>query len=422
MKARENALIILNKIENEGLYANLELKSGLVCEEKDKPLAVELIYGVLRYKINLDYVISLYSKLKPGKISLPVKNILRLSAYQILYLDKIPDSAACNEGVKLARKFSNKGAVSFVNAILRKISLLNLAEITYPSDSKEYLKFKYSFPNDIVEVFIRDYGIERTEELLSALNENKGVCVRPNLLKITFGEFEDRIKEKGIEYKVLENKAFLIKKAVNALSELMDEGFCSIQDRASMMTVELLNPQKGERVLDVCAAPGGKSCYMAELTADKAEIISCDLHKHRVTLIEKNALRLGITSIKAIQSDGTATVKEFRGAFDKILVDAPCSGLGVITKKPDIKWSDKNFNELSRIQYKILQNVSEYLKIGGKLVYSTCTVNKQENEEIVRQFIDNNKNFKVSSEGIQLFPCEEHDGFFMCCIERINNG
>ncbi len=422
MKARENALIVLNKIEKDNLYANLELKNGLICEEKDKPLAVEIIYGVLRYKLNLDYVISLYSKIKPNKISLSVRNILRLSVYQLLYLDKIPESAVCNEAVKLTRKYSHRGAASFVNALLRKISLLDRCEIDYPKEQKEYLKIRYSFPDDIIDIFIKDYGFEKTEELLCSLNKNKGICVRPNLLKLSFGELKTLLDEKKVNYRVVDEKAFIINKSSKTIQEYFDKGLCTIQDRASMKTVELLNPLEGDSILDVCAAPGGKSCYMAELSGDNINVVSCDLHKHRVDLIRKTTERLGIKSINAIVSDGTVFNRSFKDKFNKILVDAPCSGLGVISKKPDIKWSDKNYEELHNIQYKILDNVSEYLTIGGKLVYSTCTINKRENEDVVERFITNHDDYKVVSEPLQLFPCEDYDGFFMCCFERVRDG
>ena len=422
MKARENALIILNKIEKESLYANLELKNSLICEEKDKTLAVEIIYGVLRYKLNLDYVISQYSKLKFSKLSLTVKNILRLSLYQILYLDRIPKSAACNEGVKLTRKYSHKGSVSFVNAILRKVSDIDKNEISYPTDRKEYLKYKYSFPENITEIFIRDYGVDKTEELLTQLNVNKGVCIRPNLTKISFSELAEILDENEILYKTVEGKAFIIHKRNKIIDEFFAEGLCSIQDRASMKVVELLNPQKGDKILDVCAAPGGKSCYIAEMTGDECKIVSCDIHKHRVELIKKNAQRLSLKSINAIVLDGTESNRSFFGQFDKILLDAPCSGLGVIAKKPDIKWSGKDYDCLNEIQRKIIDNVSFYLKPGGVLVYSTCTINKTENEDIINGFLNNHKDFRLVGNCVQLMPCEEYDGFFMCCLERINNG
>ena len=245
---------------------------------------------------------------------------------------------------------------------------------------------------------------------------NKGVCIRPNLLKTTTEDFE-KLMEK-YEYEKGE-ECYYMKGFSVTDNDLYDRGIYTVQDRASRMCAELLAPEKGEKVLDPCAAPGGKSCYMAQLMENKGEIISCDIHEHRCELIEKNALRLGVDIIKAKVNDASTENEAFKSAFDKVLVDVPCSGLGVIAKKPDIKWSEKDFDSLTSLQYNILEKSSMYVKKGGKLVYSTCTINKDENEHIVEKFLENNKGFVKVSEYIQLMPGFKTDGFFMCRLERI---
>ncbi len=408
MNARETALVLLNEIEEKDSYANLSLKKGLnKADANEKALATELVYGVIRYKMTLDFIRRKFSKIREEKISLSVKNILRLGIYQIFYTEKIPVSAACNESVKLAHKYSNKGAASFVNGVLRNISR-NKDNFSFPEGIKEKLMYKYSFPEDITNIVIRDYG-ESAEQIFSNLNSQKCACIRPNLLKITSEEFEksilkDRCVKDGTCYYV---------KSVSDYMEYIEKGLVFIQDRASMMCVETLLPAAGENVLDLCAAPGGKSIYMAQLMGNDGKIVSCDLHSHRVELIKKNARRAGVTTITASLNDGTKVNPDFINKFDKILVDAPCSGFGVISGKPDIKWTKRNLTELTCVQQKILENALMYLNENGVLVYSTCTINKDENERLVKRI----KGIKVIEEK-QLLPDDKHDGFYIAKVVK----
>lgn len=415
MKARENALIILNKYAEKGVYANLELKKMLKGDERENAFATELVYGVIRYMLRLDYVINRFSKIKKDRISLSVRNILRISAYQLLFLDKVPVSAICNEGTNLAKKYSNAGGASFVNGLLRTLSR-EKDKIVYPNAQLDNLIYYYSFPSDIAKIFLRDYGYNNAKTILSELNKNKGICVRPNLLKISADEFEELFKDS--EFEKGEGCYYFKSLLVNKSKEF-DEGLYTVQDRASMMCVELLAPKPDDKILDLCSAPGGKACYMAELMENKGSILACDIHPHRTELIEKNAKRLGVDIIETMVNDAETENQSFVESFDKVLIDAPCSGLGVIAKKPDIKWSEKNFDSLTKVQYNILVNGSRYVKKGGCIVYSTCTINKDENENIIAKFLEENKNFVKASEEIQLMPCKETDGFFMCRLERI---
>ena len=414
MNARQTALVILNEIEQKNAYANLSLKKMLdKADCGEKALATELVYGVLRYKLNLDYIRNRFSKIKENKISDSVKNILRLGIYQIMYLDRIPDSAACNESVKLVYKYSHKGSVGFVNALLRNV-VRNKDNIEYPEGLKEKFMYKYSYPSDIVDIVIRDYG-EGAEDILKTLNKNKPLCIRPNRLKISFADFEKYLSQ--TEYTKGENCYYVKNLSIDGFKEF-EEGLFSVQDRASMMCAELLKPVPDDKVLDLCAAPGGKSCYMAELMENRGEVVSCDIHSHRTKLIENTSDRLGIKIISVKQNDGLILNEEFLNKFDKVLVDVPCSGLGVISGKPDIKWAERDFDSLLDVQEKILRNALRYVKKDGFLVYSTCTINKDENERIVNKVLENNENF-VCEESKQLIPCEEYDGFYMCRIKRI---
>lgn len=413
MNARQTALLILNEIEQKKTYANLSIKKMLdMADAGEKALATELVYGVLRYKLNLDYIRNSFSKIKENKISLSVKNILRMGIYQIIYLSKIPDSAACNESVKLVYKYSHKGAVGFVNAVLRNV-VRNKENISYPKDFKEMLMYKYSYPEDITEIVVRDYG-ENAESILKALNKNKKMCIRPNLLKISDEEFEKFME--NYDYAKGDGCYYVKNMSVDGLCEF-EKGLFSVQDRASMMCAELLNPARNDKVLDLCAAPGGKSSYMAELMGNEGEIISCDLHSHRTELIDNTAKRLGIKIITSKENDALLINDEFIDAFDKVLVDVPCSGLGVISSKPDIKWAERDFESLLSVQEKILENALLYVKKGGVLVYSTCTINKDENERLLKKVVENNENFAIEK-SVQLIPCDETDGFYMCRIKR----
>lgn len=414
MKAREIALNILNKYEKDKNYINLELKTALNSVEKlEKALATELIYGVIRYKVNLDYVRNLFSKLKENKLSDSVKNIIRLGIYQIMFLDKVPDSAACNESVKLAYKYANKGAVGFINAVLRKVAK-EKTNISYPDNPKDFLVTKYSFPEDIVNVFIRDFGVEKAESVLAASNVNKGVTLRPNLLKISKEKFCEMLKNAGADF-IEDENVFVVRNFSHISLAGFDEGLFTVQDKASVAAAMLLNPTPGEFVLDMCAAPGGKSCCMAQIMGNAGKIVACDLHEHRTQLIAKTAQRLGVNIIETKVNDGEIFNNEFVGKFDKILVDAPCSGLGVISKKPDIKWAEHDFESLSNLQYNILRNAIRYLKLGGVIVYSTCTLNSVENYKVVDRVLKEFPGLKKESEKL-LLPCDVNDGFYMCRI------
>lgn len=409
MNSRENALLILNKAEEDKIFINLALKNFLKCDNKrDKAFATELVYGVTRYKITLDYIIDKFCTLK----NIKVRNILRTGAYQILYMDKVPVVSACDESVKLAKKYAKEYA-GLVNAVIRKLS----EKTVVLPDS---LSLKYSFPQNITDVIERTAGKDKTEEILINLNKNKGLSARVNNLKSNEEEFLNLLKEKEIEY-IKTDLCFNLKKSGNELDDAFDRGVFTWQGEESAKTVKLLSPEKGERILDICSAPGGKSCFMAELMENDGEIISCDLYEHRTKLIENTANRLGVHIINTKVNDGSV-YNESLGVFDRVLADVPCSGLGVIAKKPDIKYANQDFDALADLQYKILKNAVKYVKKGGVVVYSTCTINKTENENVVKRLLNENKSVVLDSEFITVLPGEFSDGFFMCRLRKINDG
>lgn len=401
MKAREAAVRVLQQIENNNEFASLALKKSLsyyLNDTKEKNLTTELVYGVLRYKMLLDYIRDCYSKIPANKMDEEIILILRISIYQIIFCDKIPDSAACNEGANLAKIFKKSSATGFVNGILRTISK-NKNLIEYPVDNVRKLGILTSFPKSILNVFINDYGFDKAKEIAEQSNITKPLSYRINYLKAP--------------------KDFIVADSVKAPEheQVFKDGFITVQDKGSVSAVDALSPNPDEQILDLCAAPGGKTCYISEKMNNTGKITACDIYEHRIELINNTAKRLGAENIITVLNDATKYNEEWEQKFDRVLTDVPCSGLGVISGKPDIKWRKQNYEELCDIQLKILLNGMKYVKKGGILVYSTCTVHKAENEEIVKKALTINNEFDVLEQK-QLFPCSENDGFFICKMKK----
>lgn len=442
MNAREVSLKILLEYEKAEAYSNLLLDSELKKVELsalDKAFVTKLVYGIITYNRTLDYIISKLSKVKIKKISKPIINILRIGLYQIYYLDKIPDSAVVNESVKLAKKYGHQASANFVNALLRSASKkLKDDFFVEIKDEKERLATYYSYPNWIIDLYLNQYGLDRTREILKANEEELIDCIRVNTLKITKDELLDKLKDFNVKEGRTEDIIYTkdIKRLLS--SNYFKEGLFTVQDEAPSLVGHIINPQEGEMILDICAAPGGKTTHLAQLSNDKAKITAFELHEHRCKLIENLCERLGIKSIKVEQRDATVFDESLVEKFDRIVADVPCSGLGVIRRKPDIKWNTKeeDIDELVQIQYKILVNASKYLKKGGTLVYSTCTNNKKENDDIVNKFLAENKEFKIAkidnisedfmtdvyNDGmLELSPDRNNcDGFFICKLTKMN--
>ena len=429
MNARESAFLSLQKHENSGAYSNIELayaieRGGL--EGAEKALYTALFYGVIERKLTLDYYISLLSDRKD--IDPNVRIILRLGLYQLLYMTKIPESAAVNESVKLARRFyARKNSENFINAVLRSF-LRRRKTLRLPDEKKEpvrRLSVEYSVPEWICRLWIESYGKEKAVRILQTVNNRPSLTLTVNTLKTSPVEFCEALNLEGIkaELSPVSRYSVLLDGAVPISALAPFEGRFFVQDEASALCVAAMGAKAGDRVLDACACPGGKSFGMAMSMNNEGSIRSLDLHKNKLSLIETGAEKLGITIIETGVQNASAHNPEMP-VFDKILCDVPCSGLGVIAKKPDIRYkSEEDIVRLPVLQAKILETNASYLKVGGTLVYSTCTINPSENRKIVEGFLATHPEFSlcpftagaiVCDGMLEILPYEYNtDGFFI---------
>ena len=415
--AREIAMKVIYDVEFNGAYSNMALKKALKTDmpKQDKAFISNLVYGVTDRKLTLDYVIGKFSKIKLKKISKYILIILRMGIYQIMFMDKVPTSAAVNESVKLARRYGHGASAGFVNGLLRNVSK---TEIEYPSDKTEYLSVKYSFPMWLCEKWIDEFGYDFTEKLIESFGMEKRLNIRPNRLKITADELCKKFNDNGINAEVY--GGYIVSDGFDISADsLYNDGYYTIQDSAAMQTAKVLAPCEGDTVIDMCAAPGGKTTHIAELMNNRGKIYAFDVHEHKIELIKKNAERLGITIIEPKLSDGCKIDESMINTADKILCDVPCSGLGIIGRKPEIKWNRAEDNDLPKIQRQILYNASKYLKINGEIVYSTCTIEKEENEAVTDSFTADNENFEKVFEKTFYPHIDNTDGFYICKMKRI---
>lgn len=425
-KAREIALKALYKIERERAYSNIVLDEIInnnrkILEERDIGLISEIVYGVTTWKLTIDEIIKKYSNIKLKKISIWIINILRMGIYQIIFLEKIPKSAAVNEGVNLAKRYGHKSSSNFVNAILRKVEKEDYKELFNISNDIERISKTTSMPEWIVKKLLKNNKTEKVQLICEALNKKPQTTIRINTLKVRKEELKKKLEERNIEFKETEQKDFinLIKVKNIERLDLFQNGYFTIQDESAGLTSIILNPKEGQQVLDACSAPGGKTTHLAQIMNNKGEIVAWDIYEHRLNLVKQNAKRLGIDIIEVKQQNATEIKNEYIGKFDKILLDVPCLGIGVIKRKPDIKWQRKpeDVEEISKIQLHILETCSKYLKEAGELVYSTCSILEEENDNIIEKFLAKNKEFKVI-EKYNIYPDENKDGFFICKILR----
>ncbi len=415
---RKTAVKALLKINNEASYSNITLNAlfgDTDISGSDKALATALVYGVLERKITLDYVLSRFIKTSLNKVSAFSLEVLRVALYQIMFMDKIPQSAAVNEAVKLIKSSKESRNSGFVNAVLRNI--LRAENLLPTGDSLEDLSVIYSCPKEIIEGFVNDYGLENAIKLLKSSLEPAPVTLRINTLKTDIDTFKSKL---SADYRECDAYgAVILKHGLDvAQNPLYKEGLFFVQDLASQKAVSILEPKPYERMLDMCAAPGGKSFSSAILMENKGEIISCDLYEHKCLLIQKSAERLGLDIVKPRVCDATVYNAEL-GKFDCILCDVLCSGLGIIRRKPEIKYKNFNeFNNLPEIQFKILNNAKNYLKKGGRILYSTCTLRKAENEDVVSKFLSENADFSLKFSHTFMPHTDGTDGFFCALLVR----
>lgn len=442
--AREQALIIITDVFKKNAYSNLLLKNlGRKFSPLDQAFITELVYGTIKWKLRIDNAINHISNKKIDDISLYALNILRMGIYQIDFMNKVPEFASVNESVKLAKKYENEGAAKFVNAVLRNY-LRKHDSVVLPDkrrDCVKYLSVAYSFPEWIVKKLTEEYGMEFTEEFLKCSNDVPSLTARVNTLKTNKENIFKSLADDGID--VLDAKymkdAFTFKNPSNigGLRQYKD-GLFTIQDESSMLAVKILSPRSGEFIMDVCSAPGTKSTYMAELMDNKGTVISGDIAYNKLGLIDKDAKRLGINIIKTICNDASGVNSRYAGKADRVLVDAPCSGFGIMNKKPEIRWNRtmKDIESIERAQSLILSASSKYVKPKGILVYSTCTVLKSENIDIIDNFLKSNSNFCMEdisydvpqkllkpscrSGYINIYPNTDGiDGFFIAKLRRM---
>lgn len=435
MNVRECALKMLLDYEENEKYINLSLNSrslGTLSRDERAQLT-SLLYTTVEHKITYDYLIGVFAARSVDKLSSHTKNILRLGLCQILHIDSIPDFAAVNESVRLTK---NKGERALVNAVLRRASD-EKDKLPFPDKSRNaarYYSIVYSLPIATVRHFISLLGEDEAVKLFISFNEKGGTTLTVNTVRTTPDELIKMLEKEGIVATRARFSPISVKICGSfdpRRSQAFSDGFMHVQDEASAISALTLSPMAGDTVIDVCSAPGGKSMTMAALSMDGAKIYSYDLHESKLSLIEDSAKRLGFSSVAVAQRDATEPDPKLFGKADKVLCDVPCSGLGVVSKKPDLRYKDIAIasGELPPLQYKILEASANYLKSGGTLVYSTCTLNKAENEDVVGAFLSSNPEFYAedfsigelsSTDGmLTLYPhVHTTDGFFVAKLRK----
>lgn len=425
---REKALQIINDVLYKGAFLeeSLEILKKSNIDERDYNFIKEITTGVIRNRTYLDYVVKINSRVKIKRIHKIILSILEMAIYQMYFLDKVPDYSIVDESVNLAKIYGNRGSISFTNGILRSISKKDAPQVKI-EDSIDNLSTFYSHPKFYTEYFYNNYGEEFTKKLLKANNEMPPFTIRVNTLKTSKSDLMTNLKELGFEIEeiVYDNALNILNPKGIIDTKYFDEGHFYVQDLGSILVASFLNPRENSSLLDLCAAPGGKTTHLAELMNNTGEIIACDKSQSKIRLIQENAKRLGAKNIETRVNDARVLNKDFIDKFDYVLVDAPCSGTGLYRKKPDIKWNKdlEDIKSLAEIQLEILDKAKDYVKDGGELLYSTCSLSKIENEDVVNKFLENNKNFKIKKlrnrEVLKLFPSTDgSDGFSISLMEK----
>ena len=415
------AVKVLNRIDRTDAYLDKLLDHELRNSElngHDKALLFELVHGVLRWLNRIDWILNGFYKGAFSKSIPNVKNALRVALYQIIFLDKIPDYAAVNEAVEFIKKLQGQKPADQANAVLRNI-IRNKDDIRFPDPDEDlvgYFSTYYSHPAWLVKRWLNQFGKDETEKLLIANNEKPTLILRVNTSKVSVEEFKELLNSVDLKYnegKFLNN--FIRLKTLTNITgwEYFEKGYFSIQDESTGFPGILLDVKPGQRVLDLCAAPGGKTAYLSNLMNNTGEIVALDRYDSRLKILNKNLIRLGVTNVKLVEANA---LNYQDGEFDRVLLDAPCSGLGTISKKPDIKWKrDLNdIRNLTKIQYELLKKAASMVKVGGSIVYSTCTIDPEENFEIVSKFLSEYNGFSLENAGNYL-PESIIDS--NCCVQ-----
>ncbi len=444
---RELVLGVLLEVTRDGEYSHISLRNVLTkyqyLDKRDRAFITRVVEGTLEHMIEIDYIINQFSKVKVNKMKPVIRCILRSAVYQLKYMDSVPNSAACNEAVKLAVKKGFASLKGFVNGVLRSIER-NLDTITYPDEANllEYLSVKYSMPEWILRKWLAQYDRVTVEMMLGDFQKEKPTTIRVNRNVMSKEELTQSLEKQGVH---VENHPYLSDAmritSYDYLADLdsFQKGAFHVQDISSMLVTHLANPQEGDIVIDVCAAPGGKSLHMAELLRGTGHVEARDLTEYKVNLIWDNIQRSGMKNIEAVCQDATVFDEESLEKADIVVADLPCSGLGVLGKKTDLKYkmTEQTQSNLVKLQRDILSKVKAYVKLGGTLIYSTCTINEAENMSNVEWFLSENKDFKlvpvkedlceelresVVRDGcLQLLPgVHKSDGFFIAKFKKVN--
>lgn len=440
-KVRNLAVRILSEVNEEGAYANVALARNLKkaeLTEVDRRFLTELSYGAVKAGGTLDWMIRHYVNRPIRKIPPIIRNILRLGFYQIFYMDKVPPSAACNESVELAKKYGHPGIVKFVNAVLRA-AVRAPEKCAFPSGkghATEELALRSFHPQWLVRRWVKMFGYDAACALCTFDNEDAVLSLRTNTLKTTREELLSALASEGSVAEVSrwapEGVLCRSHGALGAMASLQ-EGFFQVQDDSSMQVAHVVAPQPGEFIIDCCSAPGGKTTHLAALMKNQGRIVAGDIYEHKLAKIEENAARLGISIIDTELLDARDVGRRFKSQADRVLVDAPCSGLGVLRRKPDARWKkdEAAIAKLPQLQLDILTSAAAAVRPGGVLVYSTCTIERAENEEVVEAFLATHPEFFLAETGsflptqprvgsmVQLYPqVDGTDGFFIARMER----
>lgn len=435
--SRAVAFKVLSEVLYKGAHSNKSIEKWTknLDDQRDKNFVRELVYGVLENNIYIEHIIGKVSKVRLDRIHKDIFVVLKIGIYQIIFMDGVIDRAGVYETVELAKKVGNKGSVGYVNGVLRNISRNKdrVKEIE-ASDEIEYISIRYSHPRWMVELWIEEFGLEWTRGFCKYNNEVPEFTIRVNRLKIKPDQLIGRLENQGYEVEKSKwSKDSLIVKNPHNMIKLLEyeKGLFSIQGTSSTLVGEILNPRPNSKLIDTCSAPGGKSTHMAEIMGNQGVVYARDIYSHKLGNIKQEAKRLGIGIIKVSGFDGTKLDESMVNKVDYCLVDAPCSGFGTIAKNPEIKLFRKqsDVSELAKIQYEILSTSKEYVKPEGILLYSTCTIGRKENDDIVNRFLNENKNFElievdkkelVSPEGFVKLDPNKHgiDGFFMAKMVR----
>lgn len=443
---REIMLDIIFRIEQDGGYSHLLIdhyvkKHNL--SNKDTRLLTHVVYGTVQYQLTLDYYLEPF--IKGRKVDDWVKTLLRLSVYQMKYLDRIPSHAIIYDAVEIAKKKGHRGISSFVNGVLRNIQRKGFRDVTEIPSKQRQIATQTSHPEWLLNYWERQYGPETSEKIAKTNMKQKPQSIRIQPMRTSREEMMNQLRNlnMNVEQSLFSEQGIVIKDGNILETKFVEEGYVTIQDQSSMLVSELLQVEEGMTVLDACSAPGGKATHIAEKLNNTGKVHAHDLHKNKTNIVNNNAKRLQLSNIQVDQSDARklSTIYDVE-TFDRIVLDVPCTGFGVIRSKPDIKYhkNEKDISQLSNVQFEILTSVAPLLKRDGKLIYSTCTITKDENERVIEQFLQENDDFQVdqsfftdlpkelqhtegvSEVGIQIFPQTYNtDGFFISRLIRMRS-